>query len=148
MLSWRDAGARGATITFTRHETGDVLIAWENEALLAMRETGKGQFEIVMPSVSILAEPPVAWIDRVVTKRGTQAVAEEYLKFLYTPEGQEIAAKHYFRPRSEAVAQKYAATFPRVTLFTIDEVFGGWQKAQPTHFNSGGIFDQIQKARR
>jgi sulfate transport system substrate-binding protein len=143
-----DAGARGASITFTKHETGDVLIAWENEALLAMRETGEGQFEIVMPSVSILAEPPVAWVDRVVTKRGTQAVAEEYLKYLYTEEGQEIAAKHYFRPRSNGVAQKYAATFPRVNLFTIDEMFGGWQKAQQTHFNKGAIFDQLQKAKR
>jgi sulfate transport system substrate-binding protein len=143
-----DAGARGATITFTKHETGDVLIAWENEALLAMREAGKGQFEIVMPSLSILAEPPVAWVDRVVTKRGTQALAEEYLKYLYTPEGQELAAKHYFRPRSEVVAQKHAATFPTVSLFTIDEMFGGWQKAQQTHFSNGGIFDQIQKAKR
>jgi len=143
-----DIGARGATTTFVQRGIGDVLIAWENEALLSIKELGKGQFEIVVPSLSILAEPPVAWVDRVVKRHGTQAVAEEYLKYLYTPEGQEIAAKHYYRPRLESVAQKYADTFPKVNLFTIDEVFGGWQKAQKTHFAEGGEFDRIQQAKK
>jgi sulfate transport system substrate-binding protein len=143
-----DIGARGATTTFVQRGIGDVLIAWENEALLSIKELGKGQFEIVIPSRTILAEPPVAWVDRVVKRRGTQAVAEEYLKYLYTPEGQEIAAKHYYRPRLESVAQKYADTFPKVNLFTIDEVFGGWQKAQKTHFVEGGEFDRIQHGKR
>jgi len=143
-----DTGARGATTTFVQRGIGDVLVAWENEALLSLKELGKGQFEIVMPSLSILAEPPVAWVDRVVKRHGTQAVAEEYLKYLYTPEGQDIAAKHYYRPRLESVAQKYAEIFPKVNLFTIDEVFGGWQKAQKTHFNEGGEFDRIQQARK
>jgi sulfate transport system substrate-binding protein len=143
-----DVGARGATTTFVQRGIGDVLVAWENEALLSLKELGKGQFEIVIPSLSILAEPPVAWVDRVVKRRGTQAVAEEYLKYLYTPEGQDIAAKHYYRPRLEAVAQKYPDTFPKVNLFTIDEVFGGWQKAQKTHFAEGGEFDRIQQSRR
>jgi sulfate transport system substrate-binding protein len=109
---------------------------------------GPGKFEIIAPSVSILAEPPVAWVDKVVAKRGTQPVARAYLEYLYSPEGQEIAAKHYYRPRLEAVAQKHAGEFPRVSLFTIDEIFGGWQKAQRTHFNDGGIFDQIQQRQR
>ena len=143
-----DTGARGATTTFVQRSIGDVLIAWENEVLLALKELGKGEFEIVAPSVSILAEPPVAWVDRVVDKHGTRAVAQAYLEYLYTPEVQEIAAKHYYRPRLEAVAQKHAGTFPRLSLFTVDEVFGGWQKAQKTHFNDGGIFDQIQQANR
>jgi sulfate/thiosulfate transport system substrate-binding protein len=143
-----DTGARGATTTFVQRGIGDVLVAWENEALLSIKELGKGQFEIVVPSISILAEPPVAWVDRVVKRHGTQTVAEEYLKYLYTPEGQDIAAKHYYRPRLESVAQKYADTFPKVNLFTIDEVFGGWQKAQKTHFNDRGEFDRIQEARK
>ena len=143
-----DTGARGATTTFVQRGIGDVLVAWENEALLSIKELGKGEFEIVIPALTILAEPPVAWVDRVVKRHGTLAVAEEYLKYLYTPEGQDIAAKHYYRPRLESVAQKYAATFPKVNLFTIDEVFGGWQKAQKTHFNDGGEFDRIQEARK
>jgi sulfate/thiosulfate-binding protein len=143
-----DAGARGATTTFVQRGIGDVLIAWENEALLSLKESGRNQFELIAPSVSILAEPPVAWVDKVAAKHGTQEVAEAYLRYLYTPEGQEIAAKHYYRPRLEAVAQKYAAIFPKLDLFTIDEMFGGWQKAQKTHFNDGGVFDQIQRANR
>jgi sulfate/thiosulfate transport system substrate-binding protein len=138
-----DSGARGSTTTFIQRGLGDVLLAWENEAFLAMKELGPDKVEIVAPSLSILAEPPVAVVDRVVDKRGTRAAAEEYLRFLYTPEGQEIAARHYYRPRLEAVARKYAATFPKVGLVTIDEVFGGWAKAQKTHFADGGVFDQI-----
>ncbi len=143
-----DTGARGATTTFVQSGIGDVLIAWENEALLSVKEAGGEQFEMVAPSISILAEPPVTWVDRVVNKRGTAEVAKAYLEYLYTPEGQEIAAKHYYRPRLEAVAQKYAAQFPKLDLFTIDEVFGGWQKAQKQHFNDGGVFDQIQQGNR
>jgi sulfate transport system substrate-binding protein len=143
-----DTGARGATTTFVQRDIGDVLIAWENEALLSLKESAEGKFELIAPSVSILAEPSVAWVDKVVNKRGTREVAEAYLKYLYTPEGQEIAAKNYYRPRLEAVAQKHEKTFPKVNLFTIDEVFGGWQKAQKTHFNDGGTFDQIQSANR
>jgi len=144
----QDTGARAATTTFIRSGIGDVLIAWENEAILSIKELGKDDFEMITPSISILAEPPVAWIDKVANRHGTRTVAEEYLKYLYTPEGQEIAAKHYFRPRSEAVFQKHSKTFPELKLFTIDEVFGGWQKAQKTHFSDGGVFDQIQKANR
>jgi len=143
-----DTGARGATMKFTQQGMGDVLIALENEALMALKESGKGGFELVAPSLSILAEQPVTWVDKVVNKRGTRAVAQAYLEYLYSPEGQEIAANHYYRPRLEAVAKKHAATFPKVSLFTIDEVFGGWQKAQKTHFSDGGVFDQIQKANR
>lgn len=143
-----DAGARGASMTFTQLGIGDVLLAWENEALLCLNETGKGRFEIVIPSVSILAEPPVTWVDAVVAKHRTTEVAQEYLHYLYSQEGQEIAAKHYYRPRLEAVAQKYSGQFPKMNLFTIDEVFGGWQKAQKTHFNEGGVFDQIQRGNR
>jgi sulfate/thiosulfate transport system substrate-binding protein len=143
-----DTGARGAASSFAQRGIGDVLITWENEAFLLMRETGKGKFEMVVPSLSILTEPPVAWVDTVVKKHGTEALAEEYLKFLYTPEGQEIVAKHYFRPRLESIAQKYSKTFPQLTLFTIDEVFGGWQKAQKTHFSEGGVFDHIQQINR
>jgi sulfate/thiosulfate-binding protein len=143
-----DTGARGATTTFVQRGIGDVLIAWENEALLTLKESGQGEFELVAPSLSILAEPPVTWVDKVVNRHGTQAIAQAYLEYLYSPEGQEIAAKHYYRPRLEAIGKKYAATFPKVALFTIDEVFGGWQKAQKTHFNEGGVFDQIQKANR
>ena len=143
-----DTGARGATTTFVQRGVGDVLIAWENEALLTLHETSKSQFELVTPSISILAEPPVAWVDKVVKKRGTTEVAKAYLEYLYTPEGQEVAARNFYRPRLEAVAQKFAGQFPSLSLFTIDEVFGGWQKAQKTHFNDGGIFDQIQLGRR
>jgi sulfate/thiosulfate transport system substrate-binding protein len=138
-----DSGARGATTTFVQRGIGDVFISWENEAFLAINELGKGQFEVVAPSVSILAEPPVALVDKVAKKRGTTAVAQAYLEFLYTEAGQEIAAKHYYRPRLESVAAKHAATFPKIDLFTIDEVFGGWAKAQPVHFGDGGLFDQI-----
>jgi sulfate transport system substrate-binding protein len=139
-----DTGARGATTTFVERGQGDVLLAWENEALLALAEGGgKDRFEIVVPSVSILAEPPVAVVDKVVDKHGTREVAEAYLKFLYTPAGQEIAAKNGYRPRDAAAAAKAAAKFPAVPLFTVDEAFGGWQKAQATHFADGGTFDQI-----
>ncbi len=143
-----DTGARGATTTFVQRGIGDVLIAWENEALLSLREAGAGQVQMVVPSMSILAEPPVAWVDKVVSKRDTREVAEAYLRYLYSPEGQEIVAKAYYRPRLEAVSQKYAATFGRLQLFTIDEVFGGWQKAQKIHFADGGVFDQIQQGNR
>jgi sulfate transport system substrate-binding protein len=143
-----DTGARGAASSFAQRGLGDVLVTWENEAFLLMREMGKDKFEMVIPSISILTEPPVAWVDTVVKKHRTEVLAEEYLKFLYTPEGQEIIAKHYFRPRLESVAQKYSKTFPKLTLFTIDEVFGGWQKAQKTHFSEGGVFDHIQQINR
>lgn len=138
-----DSGARGSTNTFVQRGLGDVLLAWENEAFLAVNELGKDKFEIVVPSVSILAEPPVTVVDKVVDKKGTRKVAEEYLKYLYSPEGQEIAAKNYYRPRDQKVAAKYARVFPKVKLFTIDELFGGWRKAQKTHFADGGVFDQI-----
>jgi sulfate/thiosulfate transport system substrate-binding protein len=143
-----ETGARGATMAFVQRGLGDALIAWENEALLTIKESGQGQFELVVPSLSIRAEPPVTWVDKVVNKRGTRVVAQAYLEYLYSQEGQEIAAKHYYRPQLEAVAKKYATTFPVVALFTIDEVFGGWQKAQKTHFIEGGIFDQMQKTNR
>jgi sulfate/thiosulfate-binding protein len=143
-----DTGARGATTTFIQRGIGDVLVGWENEALLSLQEAGKGEFEIVTPSLSILAEPPVTWVDQVVRKHGTETVAKAYLEYLYSPEGQEIVAKHFYRPRLESVAQKHAAVFPKVNLFTIEEIFGGWQKAQRTHFNDGGVFDQIQQANR
>jgi sulfate/thiosulfate-binding protein len=138
-----DSGARGSTTTFVERGIGDVLIAWENEAILAIKELGPDKFEVVAPPSSILAEPPVAVVDKVVDKKGTRKVAEGYLQFLYTDEGQEIAAKNYYRPISEKVAKKYAAQFPKVKLFTIDEVFGGWKYAQKTHFSDGGSFDQI-----
>jgi len=138
-----DTGARGSTITFVERGIGDVLLAWENEALLAVKEMGAGKLEIVAPSVSILAEPPVAVVERVAAKHKTAAVARAYLEYLYTPEGQEIAARHYFRPLLPAVAAKYAAQFPKVQMFTIDQAFGGWAKAQPAHFGDGGVFDQI-----
>ncbi len=143
-----DSGARGATVTFVERGIGDVFISWENEAFLAVNELGAGRFEIVFPSVSILAEPPVAVVDKIASRHGTQAVAEEYLKYLYSEEGQEIAAKHYYRPRLESVVSKYAAKFPKVNLFTIDEVFGGWQKAQRAHFADGGTFDKIYQPGR
>lgn len=138
-----DSGARGSTTTFVQREIGDVLIAWENEAFLSIKELGPGKVEIVVPSISILAEPPVSIVDKVVDKKGTRQVAEAYLEYLYTPEGQEIAAKNYYRPRLDSVARKYASTFPQIKLVTVDEVFGGWQAAQKKHFSDGGVFDQI-----
>ncbi len=138
-----DSGARGSTTTFVQRGIGDVLIAWENEAFLSLKELGPDKVQIVVPSISILAEPPVAVVDKVVDKKGTRAVAQAYLEYLYTPEGQEIAARNYYRPRLEAVAKKYASTFPKVNLVTIDGVFGGWRSAQKTHFADGGVFDQI-----
>jgi sulfate transport system substrate-binding protein len=139
-----DTGARGATTTFVERGQGDVLLAWENEALLALTEgDGKDKFEIVVPSISILAEPPVTVVDKVVDKHGTRKVAEAYLKFLYTPQGQDIAARNGYRPRDATVAAKYTAKFPQLPLLTIDAAFGGWQKAQATHFADGGTFDQI-----
>jgi sulfate transport system substrate-binding protein len=139
-----DSGARGATTTFVQRGIGDVLLAWENEAYLALREA-KEQVEIVVPSLSILAEPPVAIVDRVVDRKGTRKVADAYLQFLYTPEGQEIAARHHYRPRNADVAARFGGAFAPVSLFTIDEAFGGWQAAQKTHFSDGGTFDQIYK---
>ena len=140
-----DTGARGSTVTFVEREIGDVLIAWENEALLAVKELGKDKFEVVAPPLSILAEPPVAVVDKVVDKRGTRAVAQAYLEFLYSEEGQEIAAKHFYRPRLASVAARHASQFPQITLFTVDDLFGGWQKAQMIHFNDGGVFDEISR---
>jgi sulfate transport system substrate-binding protein len=137
-----DTGARGSTVSFVERNVGDVLIAWENEAFLSINEFGKDKFDIVVPSVSILAEPPVAVVDRVVDKKGTRSAAEDYLKFLYTAQVQEIAAKNFYRPRDPAVAAKYADKFPQVELFSID-TFGGWRKAQNDHFNDGGTFDAI-----
>ena len=138
-----DTGARGSTITFAQRNIGHVLLAWENEAELLVKELGKDKFDIVYPTVSILAEPPVAVVDKNVDKHGTRAVAEAYLKFLYSDQGQEIAVKNHYRPRNAAVAAKHAGEFPKIKLFTIDQVFGGWQKAQATHFADGGTFDQI-----
>lgn len=138
-----DSGARGATTTFTERGIGDVLIAWEDEALLATRVEGKDKFDVVVPSVSILAEPPVAVVDKVADKRGTRKAAEAYLKFLYSPQGQEIGAKHFYRPTDPAVARRHESEFPKVKLVTIDDTFGGWQKAQKTHFADGGQFDQL-----
>ncbi len=140
-----DTGARGATTTFTERGIGDVLLAWENEAILALEESGKDKFEIVAPSVSILAEPPVAVVDKFAKKHGTEAVAKAYLEYLYSEEGQEVGARNHYRPRLESVAKKHAGDFAQLKLFTIDEVFGGWQKAQKTHFADGGTFDQIYK---
>jgi sulfate/thiosulfate transport system substrate-binding protein len=141
-----DSGARGSTMTFVQRKKGDVLLAWENEAYLSINELGRDKFEIVVPSVSILAEPTVAVVDKNVEKHGTQKAAEAYLKYLYSPEGQTIAAKHYYRPRDEkSVPAEYLKQFTKVELFTIDDVFGGWEKAQPEHFNDGGVFDQIRK---
>jgi sulfate/thiosulfate-binding protein len=138
-----DSGARGSTTTFVQRGIGDVLLAWENEAFLSIKELGSDKVEIVVPSLSILAEPPVAVVDKVAEKKGTRAVAQAYLEYLYTVEGQEIAARNYYRPRLDSVARKHASTFPKVNLITIDDVFGGWQKAQKTHFADGGVFDQI-----
>jgi sulfate/thiosulfate-binding protein len=138
-----DSGARGATTTFVERGIGDVLIAWENEAILAIKELGPDKVEIVAPSVSILAEPPVAVVDKVVDRKGTRKVAEAYLQFLYTDEGQEIIAKNYYRPAVAKFTQKYANQFPKVKLFTVEDVAGGWTKAQKAHFADGGVFDQI-----
>jgi sulfate transport system substrate-binding protein len=139
-----DSGARGSLVTFTERGVGDVFLSWENEAFLAVKELGPTKFEIVVPSLSILAEPPVAVVDKTVDRRGTRAVAQAYLEYLYTPEGQEIAASNYYRPRDAKVAAKHASTFNlKVNLFTIDELFGGWAKAQAAHFNDGGSFDRI-----
>src|SRR3989441_8569926 len=138
-----DSGARGATTTFVERGIGDVLIAWENEAILAIKELGPDKVQIVAPSLSILAEPPVAVVDKVVDKRGTRKVAEAYLQYLYSDEGQEIAAKNYYRPTSDKVAQKYAAQFPKIKLVTLSEIAGNWTQAQKTHFADGGVFDQV-----
>ena len=138
-----DTGARGSTTTFVERGIGDVLLAWENEAFLAQKELGVGKFEIVVPSLSILAEPPVTVVDKFAKKHGTEAVSKAYLEYLYTEEGQEIAAKNYYRPTLASVAKKYEAQFPKVKLVQIDQEFGGWQKAQKTHFSDGGTFDQI-----
>ena len=140
-----DTGARGSTVTFVERGVGDVLLAWENEAFLAVKEFGKDKFEIVAPPLSILAEPPIAVVDTVADKKGTRAAAEAYLKYWYTKEGQEIAARNFYRPRDAAVGEKYADSFAKVDLFTIDDVFGGWIKAQKEHFGEGGVFDQIYK---
>ena len=140
-----DSGARGATTTFVERGIGDVLIAWENEAYLALKELGPDKFELVTPSLSILAEPPVAVVDKVVDKRGTRKVATAYLEYLYSPEGQTIAGDNYYRPRDAKIAARYAKQFAPVKLFTIDEVFGGWTNAQKAHFADGGIFDQINR---
>jgi sulfate transport system substrate-binding protein len=141
-----DTGARGSTITFVNNQIGDVLLAWENEAFLALKEQGGDQFEIVAPSLSILAEPPVAVVDKNVDKKGTREVATAYLNYLYSEEGQRIAAKNFYRPRNEAVAAEYAKQFPQLKLVTIDKDFNGWKTAQPKFFNDGGIFDQIYQA--
>lgn len=138
-----DTGARGSTTTFVERGIGDVLLAWENEAFLAQKELGAGKFEIVVPSLSILAEPPVTVVDKYAKKHGTEFVAKAYLEYLYSEEGQEIAAKNYYRPTLESVAKKYEKQFPKVNLVKIDEEFGGWQKAQKVHFSDGGTFDQI-----
>jgi sulfate transport system substrate-binding protein len=138
-----DSGARGSTTTFVQRGLGDVFLSWENEAFLAVKEFGADKFEIVVPSLSILAEPPVTLVDKVVDKHGTRQVAEAYLQYLYSPEGQELAGKHFYRPRLAEAAKKYERQFPKVNLFTIDEVFGGWKKAQEKHFNDGGVFDQL-----
>jgi sulfate transport system substrate-binding protein len=140
-----DSGARGSTTTFVNRGIGDVLLSWENEAYLALDELGRDKFEIVYPSVSILAEPPVALLDKNVDRHGTRKLAEAYLQFLYSREGQEIEAKNHYRPRDPAVAAEYAKQFPQLKLYTIDDVFGGWTKAQATHFSDGGVFDQIYK---
>jgi sulfate/thiosulfate-binding protein len=138
-----DSGARGSTTTFVERGIGDVLLAWENEAFLAVEQLGKGKFEIVTPRSSILAEPPIAVVDRNVDRHGTRAAAQAYLEFLYSPEGQELAAKSFYRPRDPKVAARYGAKFPKIELFTIDAVFGGWTRAQEKHFADGGVFDQI-----
>jgi sulfate/thiosulfate-binding protein len=141
-----DTGARGSTITFVNNGIGDVLLAWENEAFLALKEEGGDNFEIVAPSLSILAEPPVAVVDENVDKKGTRKVAEAYLNYLYSDEGQRLAAKHFYRPRNQAIASEFAKQFPELKLVTIDKDFNGWKTAQPKFFNDGGVFDQIYQA--
>ena len=143
-----DSGARGSTTTFVQRGIGDVFLSWENEAFLVIKEFGADKFEIVAPSLSILAEPPVALVDKVADKHGTRATAEAYLQYLYSREGQELAAKHSYRPRDEEVGKSHESYFPKIPLFTIDEVFGGWRKAQKTHFDDGGVFDQIYQPGR
>jgi sulfate/thiosulfate transport system substrate-binding protein len=143
-----DSGARGAATTFAQRGIGDVLLAWENEAFLAVYELGQDKFEIVTPKVSILAEPPVSVVDKVANRHGTAALAKAYLDYLYSAEGQEIVAQHFYRPRSKEVARKYQSRFQPVALFTIDEVFGGWRNAQKRHFSDGGVFDQIYQPGR
>ncbi|MBZ0089537.1 MAG: sulfate ABC transporter substrate-binding protein, partial [Thermoanaerobaculia bacterium] len=143
-----DTGARGSTVTFVERGIGDVLLAWENEALLSIEEFGIGRFEVVAPSVSILAEPAVALVDKVVDRRGTRQLAEAYLQFLYSKTGQEIAARHYYRPRDPGVAAGYAVRYPKLELFTIDEQFGGWKKAQERHFGDNGEYDRMGSPRR
>jgi sulfate/thiosulfate transport system substrate-binding protein len=143
-----DTGARGATTTFVQRGIGDVLVGWENEAYLALKEYGADKYEIVNPSISILAEQPVAVVDKVTRKKGNEAIAKAYLEHLYTDEGQEIAAKNFYRPRNEAILKKHEKQFSKIKLFTIDEVFGGWAKAQKTHFADGGVFDELQKANK
>ncbi|VVE14804.1 sulfate ABC transporter substrate-binding protein [Pandoraea anhela] len=138
-----DSGARGATTTFVERGIGDVLIAWENEALLSVKDLGPDKFDIVVPSSSILTEPPVAIVDKNVDKHGTRKAAEAYLQWLYSPQGQEIAAKHFYRPRSPEIAKKYEAQYPKLKLYTVDADLGGWTKTQAKHFADGGIFDQI-----
>ena len=140
-----DSGARGSTTTFVQRGIGDVLLAWENEAFLAIKEFGADKFEIVTPSLSILAEPPVAIVDKVAAKKGTEALAKAYLEYLYSDEGQDIAGKNFYRPRSEKAAAKFSAQFPKLKLLTIDESFGGWRSAQKKHFDDGGVFDDIYK---
>jgi len=141
-----DSGARGSTTTFVQRGIGDVLLAWENEAFLAIKELGPDQFDIVVPTISILAEPPVTIVDKNVEKHGTRKLAEAYLNYLYSPEGQELAARHYYRPTDPKVAAAHEKDFPKVNLITIDDVFGGWSEAQPEHFGDGGTFDQIYEA--
>jgi sulfate/thiosulfate-binding protein len=138
-----DSGARGSTTTFVEREIGDVLIAWENEALMSIKLFGADKFEIVYPSISILAEPPVAWVDKVDARHGTAPISKAYLEFLYTPPGQEIVARNFFRPRDKTIAAEYAAKFPSLPMLTIDSDFGGWKKAQPKFFGDGGVFDKI-----
>ena len=142
-----DSGARGATVTFAERGIGDVLLAWENEAYLSLKEFGAEKFDVVYPPTSILAEPPVAVVDKVVDKRGTRAVAQAYLEHLYSPEGQEIVARNFYRPTDPTVAAKYAKNFPTLKLFTVDDTFGGWARAQKAHFDDGGVFDQIYTRR-
>lgn len=143
-----DSGARGSTTTFVERGIGDVLIAWENEAYLAVKELGADKFEIIVPALSILAEPPVAIVDKVVDKHGTRKLAQAYLEYLYSPAAQEIAARHYYRPRDPAVAAKYARQFAKLQLLTVEEVAGGWEKAQKAHFADGGFFDRIMENKR
>jgi sulfate transport system substrate-binding protein len=138
-----DSGARGSTTTFVERGIGDVLLAWENEAFLAVKELGPDKVQIVVPSVSILAQPPVAWVDKVVDKRGTRKAAQAYLEYLYTEQAQQIIARNFYRPVDPKIAARFSTQFPKLTLFTVDEVYGGWQKAQKTHFADGGLFDQI-----